>query len=170
MCGAAQKRLPALPGHRATPTSSLLLQLTRQQTVPGGQQEITQGFLPLPTVFVMYTRARKPQREQAEPPWRSEGPPRLLRQKRAHGRHTGPGQLQGCLHSGAAARCALRAEPAPWALHPDRISGGAVCKRKFLQRPVTNEKEIIHMASTVILMGYLAHHCGSCLLQQRSGA
>lgn len=30
------------------PSSSLLLQLTRQQTVPGGQQEITQGFLPLP--------------------------------------------------------------------------------------------------------------------------
>lgn len=77
---------------------------------------------------------------------------------------------KGWLHSSAAARCSVQPKPALWALHPGKISGGAVFTKKFLQRLATNEREIIHMASTVILMGYLSHHCYSCLLEQRSGA
>lgn len=56
----------------------------------------------------------KLQQEQAEPRSHSGVPPRHLRQRTTHGRHTGPGQLQGlaaqqrcCQMLGAAQTCSL---------------------------------------------------------------
>lgn len=165
-----RKRPSALPGrggcklHRATPIFFLALHITRQQTVPRGQQEITHRFPPLPAVLVICIQTHKLQQKQADPRSHSEVPPRHRRQKTTQGGMLALAGCKGWLHSSAAARCSLQPKPALWALHPGKISGGAAFTKKFLQRLVTSEKEIIHMASTAILMGYLSHHCSSCLL------
>lgn len=114
--------------HQATPIFFLLLHITRQQTAPRGQQEITHHFLPLPAVFVIYTQTHKLQQEQADLRPQSEVPPTPETDSReAHW----PWHGKGWLHSSAAASCSLQPKPALWALHPAR-SPGAVFTKKFL--------------------------------------